>query len=322
MSPLPVPAMIALHQVSKRFGAVQALDRLSLQIAPGEFVLLIGASGSGKSTLLRLINRLIEPDSGDIQVQGRDIRSGPPEDLRRRMGYVIQSIGLFPHWTVARNIGTVPALRGWPAARIAARVQELLNLLGLAPDEFGPRYPHQLSGGQQQRVGVARALAADPDILLMDEPFGALDPVNRAALQTALARIQRSTGKTIVMVTHDIAEALQLASRIVLLDRGRILQAGTPAELLLAPAQPAVTDFFGRAGLGLKLLALRTVADCTRRGELPGPDLAHAEPLSAGMNLLDALSALVQRRAERAPVVDAQGQPLGVLHFGDLLPRP
>ena len=322
MSRVTAPALVSLHQVSKRFGAVQALDRLSLQIAPGEFTLLIGASGSGKSTLLRLINRLIEPDSGEIRVQGQDIRSAAPEDLRRRMGYVIQSIGLFPHWTVARNIATVPALLGWPAARIADRVHTLLSLLGLTPDEFGPRYPHQLSGGQQQRVGVARALAADPEILLMDEPFGALDPVNRAALQTELARIQRDTGKTIVMVTHDIAEALQLASRIVLLDRGRILQAGPPAELLLAPAQPAVSDFFGRAGLGLKLLALRTVADCTRRGELPGPDLAGAEPLPAGLNLLDALSALVQRRSERAPVLDAQGQLLGVLHFGDLLPKP
>ena len=321
MNPASVPPLIRLHQVSKRFGAVQALDQVSLQIAPGEFTLLIGASGSGKSTLLRLINRLIEPDSGEIQVLGRDIRSDAPEDLRRRMGYVIQSTGLFPHWTVARNIATVPTLLGWPAARIAARVQALLELLGLAPDEFGPRYPHQLSGGQQQRVGVARALAADPEILLMDEPFGALDPVNRAALQTALARIQRDTGKTIVMVTHDIAEALLLASRIVLLDRGRILQAGTPAELLLAPAHAAVTDFFGRAGLGLKLLALRTVADCARRGELLGPDLAGAEPLPGSLNLLEALSALVQRRAERASVVDAQGRPLGVLHFGDLLPR-
>ncbi len=318
--------MITLHQVSKAFGATRAVDGVSLQIEQGEFTVLIGASGSGKSTLLRLINRLVEADSGRIEVLGADIRSLRPEDLRRRMGYVIQSIGLFPHWTVARNIATVPTLLGWPAARIAERVAELLTLLGLPPTEFSQRWPHQLSGGQQQRVGVARALAADPELLLMDEPFGALDPVSRTALQQALARIHRATGKTIVMVTHDIDEALQLAGRIVLLDQGRVVQAGTPGDLLTRPATPWVSDFIGRAGLGLKLLALQTVADRTRRGEVVDGAAAGATtgaaPLRADLNLRDAVAAFVLQPADRLPVVDAQGQPLGVLHFSDLLKNP
>ncbi len=318
--------MITLHQVSKAFGATRAVDGVSLQLEKGEFTVLIGASGSGKSTLLRLINRLVEADSGRIEVSGADIRSLRPEDLRRRMGYVIQSIGLFPHWTVAKNIATVPRLLGWPAARIAARVVELLTLLGLPPAEFAQRWPHQLSGGQQQRVGVARALAADPELLLMDEPFGALDPVSRTALQQELARIHRATGKTIVMVTHDIDEALQLAGRIVLLDQGRVVQADTPAGLLTRPATPWVSDFIGRAGLGLKLLALQTVAERIRRDELPGTAAAGAtwgtEPLRADLTLRDALSAFVLRQTDRLPVVNAQDQPLGVLHFSDLLKNP
>ena len=318
--------MITLHGVSKTFGATRAVDGVSLHIDKGEFTVLIGASGSGKSTLLRLINRLVEADSGRIELLGADIRSLRPEVLRRRMGYVIQSIGLFPHWTVAQNIATVPQLLGWTAARIAARVAELLALLGLPHDRFAHRYPHQLSGGQQQRVGVARALAADPELLLMDEPFGALDPVSRTALQQALARIHRATGKTIVMVTHDIDEALQLAGRIVLLDQGRVVQVGTPADLLTRPATPGVSDFIGRNGLGLKLLALQTVADHTRRGASAGSTAAGAmtgtEPLPADLNLRDALSAFVLRRTDRLPVVDAQGQPLGVLHFSDLLQGP
>ena len=314
--------MITLHQVSKAFGATRAVDGVSLQIEKGEFTVLIGASGSGKSTLLRLINRLVEADSGRIEVSGADIRSLRPEDLRRRMGYVIQSIGLFPHWTVAKNIATVPRLLGWPAARIAARVAELLTLLGLPPAEFAQRWPHQLSGGQQQRVGVARALAADPELLLMDEPFGALDPVSRTALQQELARIHRATGKTIVMVTHDIDEALQLAGRIVLLDQGRVVQADTPAGLLTRPATPWVSDFIGRAGLGLKLLALQTVAERTRRGEVADGAEQGTVPLRADLNLRDAIAAFVLQSADRLPVVNAQDRPLGVLHFSDLLKNP
>ena len=307
--------MIELRGVGKHFGATCAVDDVSLTIERGEFVALIGASGSGKSTLLKIINRLVEHDRGSVLFQGQEIRSFKPEDLRRRMGYAIQSIGLFPHWRVARNIATVPELLGWPAARIAARVDELLALLGLEPALYRQRYPHQLSGGQQQRVGVARALAADPEVLLMDEPFGALDPLTRQALQQELARIHRASGKTIVMVTHDIDEALRLATRIVLLEHGRVLQSGTPAQLLAAPAHAGVADFFGRAERGLRLLALRRVAECVRHGEV-----AAGTPIAAAMSLRDALSAFVAQGAERLPVVDGEGRPLGAIHFIDLLP--
>ena len=308
--------MIEWQAVSKSFGAVPAVKELSLTIAPGEFVVLIGASGSGKSTLLRMANRLVDPDQGRVLFKGQDTRALRTEDLRRRMGHAIQSIGLFAHWTVARNIATVPELLGWPAARIAARVDELLALFDLAPSLYRGRYPQQLSGGQQQRVGVARALAADPEVLLMDEPFGALDPVTRQALQGELARIHRASGKTIVLVTHDIDEALRLATRIVLLDRGRIVQAGPPAQLLLQPASDAVSDFIGRSDLGLKLLGLLSVADRLHAGES-----APGEPILASASLREALSAFVVRQTDRLPVVDAQGRPVGAIGLSDLLRR-
>ena len=264
-----------------------------------------------------MINRLVEHDRGKILFKGEEIRSFRPEDIRRRMGYAIQSTGLFPHWSVARNIATVPELLGWPAARIAARVDELLALLGLDPQAYRGRYPHQLSGGQQQRVGVARALAADPEALLMDEPFGALDPITRQTLQDELARIHRASGKTIVLVTHDIDEALRLATRIVLLDHGRIVQAGTPAQLLARPANDFVSDFIGRSDLGLKLLGLQTVAERVRAGEP-----AEGAAIAATMSLREALSLFVDRHVERLPVADAHGRVVGALHFADLLARP
>jgi osmoprotectant transport system ATP-binding protein len=309
--------MIELQAVGKAFGTTQAVDGVSLTIEHGEFVVLIGPSGSGKSTLLKMINRLVEHDRGRILFKGEEIRSFRPEEIRRRMGYAIQSTGLFPHWSVARNIATVPELLGWPAARIAARVDELLALFGLDPQAYRDRYPHQLSGGQQQRVGVARALAADPEALLMDEPFGALDPITRRTLQDELARIHRASGKTIVLVTHDVDEALHLATRIVLLDHGRIVQAGAPAQLLAQPANDFVSDFVGRSDLGLKLLGLQTVAERVRAGEP-----AEGAAIAATMNLRDALSLFVERHVERLPVADAQGRVVGALHFADLLARP
>jgi osmoprotectant transport system ATP-binding protein len=310
--------MIELRNVAKSYGPVRAVDGVSLAIERGEFVLLIGASGSGKSTLLKMINRLVEHDQGMVLFQGEQIRAFPAEQLRRRMGYAIQSIGLFPHWSVARNIATVPRLLGWPRERIAARVDELLALLGLEPARYRERWPHELSGGQQQRVGVARALAADPELLLMDEPFGALDPISRQSLQQELARIHRASGKTIAMVTHDIDEALRLATRIVLLDHGRVVQDGTPTQLLAQPANELVREFLGGAEPGLRLLALRRVAEHVRPGE-------HADgtPLSHNASLRDALSQFVARGATRLPVVDAAtGQALGALHFSDLLAPP
>ncbi len=310
--------MIELREVGKSYGAVRAVDGVSLTIERAEFVVLIGASGSGKSTLLKMINRLVEHDQGMVLFQGAQIRTFKPEDLRRRMGYAIQSIGLFPHWTVAHNIATVPRLLGWPSERIAARVDDLLVLLDLEPALYRERYPHQLSGGQQQRVGVARALAADPEVLLMDEPFGALDPISRHALQNELVRIHTASRKTIVMVTHDVGEALRLATRIVLLDRGRIVQAGTPAQLLAHPADDFVREFFGGDELGLRLLALQPVAGRVQAGES-----APGEPLPHTASLRDALAQFVSRRVSRLPVADAtSGRVLGAIHFGDLLAPP
>jgi osmoprotectant transport system ATP-binding protein len=309
--------VIELREVCKSFGDTRAVDGVSLHIEPGSITTLIGASGSGKSTLLRLINRLVECDSGQILLDGHDMRAIPAEALRRRIGYVIQSTGLFPHWTVARNIATVPVLLGWPAAQVSARVEELLTLLGLEPAQYGGRYPHQLSGGQQQRVGVARALAARPALLLMDEPFGALDPVTRQSLQLELARIQQALGSTIVMVTHDIDEAFRLGQRLVLLEHGSILQAGTPTELLRRPASPQVSDFLGRTTLGTRLLGQRRVAEILRRGET-----AEGQALRPDQSLQEALAAFLIQRVERLPVADDRARPLGAIRFIDLLRDP
>ncbi|MGQ3903446.1 ABC transporter ATP-binding protein [Mixta calida] len=305
--------MIQFNQVSKYFAGKAAVDEINLHIAAGEFTVLIGTSGSGKSTTLKMINRLVEHDAGTIQFAGEEIRSFNPQALRRRMGYAIQSIGLFPHWTVEKNIATVPGLLKWPRAQRQERVAELLALLGLE-EELRHRYPHQLSGGQQQRVGVARALAADPEVLLMDEPFGALDPVTRGALQQEMVRIHRLLGRTIVLVTHDIDEALTLADKIVLMDSGRIIQQGKPLELLTRPANDFVRDFFGRSELGVRLLSLGYAGAAARRGEW-----LDAAPVSEDMSLREALSLFIARQTDKLPVADAQGAPLGVLHFSDLL---
>jgi osmoprotectant transport system ATP-binding protein len=237
--------MIRLENVTKRYDATTAVDGLTLEVAAGEVCVLIGASGCGKTTTLRMINRLIEPTSGTILVDGRDVMEGSPEELRRSMGYVIQSVGLFPHITVAENILTVPKLLGWDRGRMDARARELLQLVGLDPGEYGGKYPRQLSGGEAQRVGVARALAADPPVLLMDEPFGAVDPLTRERLQAAFARIQRELRKTVVFVTHDVDEAIRLADRIAVMRDGRLQQYDTPERILDHPANRFVHDFMG-----------------------------------------------------------------------------
>ncbi|MGE5269077.1 MAG: ABC transporter ATP-binding protein [Thiohalocapsa sp.] len=306
--------MIELDRVSKSYDGRVVVDALSLQVAEGAFCVLLGPSGCGKSTTLRMINRLVEHDGGTIRVGGEDVRSLPPEALRRRIGYAIQSTGLFPHWRVADNIGTVPRLLGWPAARVQRRIDELLHLLRLDPAIYRGKYPHQLSGGEQQRVGVARALAADPELLLMDEPFGALDPVTRAALQGELATIQRATRKTILFVTHDIEEALALATDIAILEQGRLAQWGKPLDLLLHPASDFVADFIGGAAADLKLLSLRSVGERLR----PGEDAA-GEPVSRAASLRDALAAMLRQHADRLPVVDANGRQLGVIMLADLV---
>ncbi len=241
--------MIELDRVTKRFGdgphAVTAVDDLTLTVNDGEVVALVGSSGSGKTTTLRMINRLIEPTSGRITVEGRDITTVPTHDLRRGIGYVIQQSGLFPHRTVVDNVLTVPRLLGWDKRKARARAHMMLELVGLDPS-LANRYPAQLSGGQQQRVGVARALAADPPVLLMDEPFGAVDPIVRAQLQREFAKLQRELDKTVVFVTHDVDEAILLGDRIAILETGgRLAQLGTPEDLLSEPASPFVADFLG-----------------------------------------------------------------------------
>ena len=305
--------MIEFQGVSRSFGAVRAVDGVDLKIEAGEFVVLIGASGSGKSTLLKMINRMESHDQGRILFDGAEINSFKPRELRLRMGYVIQSVGLFPHWSVARNIAVVPQMLGWERPRIEARINTLLELFALDPTLYRERFPHQLSGGQQQRVGVARALAGDPAVLLMDEPFGALDPLIRASLQQEIARVHQSSGKTIVMVTHDIDEALRLATRIVLLDRGRIVQVATPLQLLAEPANAQVEDFVGRSDVGIKLLSLR-----------PAASLARSEPPCAGpglpatATLREVVSHLAARQSACVNLTDAAGGHAGVLHAADV----
>ena len=292
--------MIELERVSRRYGATVAVDDVTLSIAEGEFCVLIGSSGAGKSTVLKMINRLVPTSSGRIRVDGADTARLAVEALRRRMGYVIQSIGLFPHWTVARNIGTVPELLGWSRVRRRERAAELLDLFKLPPGEFLDRYPHQLSIGQQQRIGIARALAADPAILLMDEPFGALDPITRETLQAEIAQVQRASRKTVVFVTHDMDEALKLGSRIAVMDGGRLVQVGTPLAIVAAPANDFVRELIGRDDLGLKLLSLDRVASRLRRGEsAPGDAVADTATLR------QALSRMIAEGKDRLPVADA-----------------
>jgi osmoprotectant transport system ATP-binding protein len=234
--------VIELEGVGKRYGDVVAVQDLSLRVERGELLVLLGGSGSGKTTTLKMVNRLVEPSHGRVRIGGRDTRELPPHELRRGIGYAFQRVGLFPHMTVAQNVGLIPELLGWPARRIAARVDELLSLVELDPAGFRRRRPDELSGGEQQRVGLARAFAAEPEVVLLDEPFGALDPLTRDRLQGWFQRVRRDLCTTSIFVTHDMTEALLLGDRIAVLHAGRLLQVGAPAELLRAPANPIVAD--------------------------------------------------------------------------------
>jgi len=235
--------MITVNNITKTFGQHKAVDNISFTVQDGETLVFLGTSGSGKTTLLKMINRLLEPDSGEILIDGRNVLHQRPQDLRRNIGYVFQNNGLFPHYTIEQNIGTVPRLLGWDKQRIARRVADLMKELHLPPDEYRRSWPHELSGGQQQRVGIARALAADPPILLMDEPFGALDPITRARVRTDFKKLPALRSKTIVLVTHDVQEAFDLADRILLMDNGKMIQEGTPDQLLFQPSSRYVRDF-------------------------------------------------------------------------------
>jgi len=288
--------MIELMHVSRVVDGRTIVADVSLQIASGTILTVVGTSGSGKTTLLRLINRLVEPSAGTIRVAGRDVRTVPPDALRRGIGYAIQGHGLFPHRTVAENIGVVPKLLSWDRNRIAARVDELLALFRLEPALYRDRLPAALSGGEQQRIGVARALAAEPPILLMDEPFGALDPIIRGQAQDDLKAIQKRYGTTIVLVTHDMNEALRLGDRIAVMDRGRLVQEADPTALVGAPATDFVGALLGRGDRAFQLMALRIVDDLVEPGPAPGA------PIMAGTSVRDALAESLWSQRPALPV--------------------
>ncbi|MBX6744261.1 MAG: ABC transporter ATP-binding protein [Acetobacteraceae bacterium] len=290
--------MIELRDLSKHWPGAPApsVDGLTLTVPEGTSCALIGPSGSGKTTTLRMVNLLITPSRGSIRIAGRDALKADPVELRRGIGYVIQNVGLFPHQTVAANIATVPRLLGWRKARIAARVEEVLGLVGLDPAIFARRLPRQLSGGERQRVGVARALAADPPVLLMDEPFGAVDPVLRGRLQEEVLRLLKQLRKTVLLVTHDVEEAVRLGDAVAILRAGRLVQHAPAAELLARPADQFVADFLG-SDRALKRLALFTIADAPRRdASVPG------NPIPASATLHEALSAMLARGTRAVPV--------------------
>jgi osmoprotectant transport system ATP-binding protein len=302
--------MITFDRVTKRYGDVDAVHELSLEVPSGEIVIFVGPSGCGKTTSLKMINRLIEPTSGVISIDGHDTAHVDVNELRRSIGYVIQQIGLFPHYTVAENVATVPRLEKWDKQRIAARVEELLDLVGLPAADYAKRLPAELSGGERQRVGVARALAVDPNILLMDEPFGAIDPIARERLQNELLRLQQVVRKTIVFVTHDIDEATRLGDRVALFSKGGHLQQyATPAEMLAHPANDFVADFLGE-GRMVRRLSLITVRDIELAKLNGGP--APEEAVDACATLRDALDAVLRAADGRVRVVDS-GSTLGIV---------
>jgi osmoprotectant transport system ATP-binding protein len=302
--------MIDIEHLTKRFegSATPAVDDLSLSIGEGEICVLIGPSGCGKTTTMRMINRMVEPDSGIIRIAGRDVTRGDAVELRRSVGYVIQQVGLFPHMTIAENVATVPQLLGWDAARIDRRVDELLAQVDMDPARYRDRYPRELSGGQKQRVGVARALAADPPVMLMDEPFGALDPITRASLQDEFLRLLDELRKTIVFVTHDIDEALKMGTRIAILRAGRLVQFDRPEAILAHPADAFVEAFVG-SDRALKQLGLLNVERFVAAGQPP----ANAPKVGITSDLRDALSALLTANADTAAVVDDTGTLRGVI---------
>jgi osmoprotectant transport system ATP-binding protein len=302
--------MIRLAGVGKTYPdgtvAVQSLD---LDVPAGALVVLVGPSGCGKSTTLKMVNRLIEPSSGQIFLDGEDVMRTDAVELRRRMGYVIQQVGLFPHQSIRTNVATVPSLLGWPRRRATERADELLELVGLEPQQYGDRYPDQLSGGERQRVGVARALAADPPVLLMDEPFGAVDPVVRERLQEEFLRLHRDLGKTVLLVTHDINEAVRMGDLVAVFARGgRLAQYDVPAAVLGRPADDFVAEFVG-AGRGLRRLSVTPIHRADLE-EAPGSDVPDSVPLTASLE--DALAAMMRNDTPVVAVTD-NGRTIGAL---------
>jgi osmoprotectant transport system ATP-binding protein len=300
--------MIRFEAVSKHYGnSVYAVQDLNLEVTTGELCVLVGPSGGGKTTVLRMVNRLVEPSSGRIVIDGQDIATVDPVELRRRTGYVIQQSGLFPHLTVADNVAAVPNLLGWDRARVRSRVDEMLDLVGLASATYAGRYPHELSGGQAQRVGVARALAGDPPVLLMDEPFGAVDPIQRDRLQQEFLRLHAQVQKTVIMVTHDVDEAVRMGDRIAVLSQGGVLeQYETPPELLAHPATAFVSDFIG-ADRGLRRLAVTPIEV---------DDLYCPPMVTRQTTVAEAQAAVTGQGTSWAVVVDDAGRLLGWVEPG------
>jgi len=305
--------MIQVEHLSKHFGAVKAVDDISFEVKEHENLILLGTSGCGKTTTLKMLNRLIEPTSGGIRINGEDVLKQKPEELRRGIGYVLQNTGLFPHYTIAENIAIVPQLLKWDNKRIENRTAELIEKLHLSTDQL-KAYPNELSGGQQQRAGLARALVADPPILLMDEPFGALDTITRSKIQAEFKELDELKKKTIIMVTHDVQEAFTLGDRICLMDKGKIIQIGTPAELLFKPAHDFVKDFLKEQRLQLEFKAVKA----------PQPPEGGAFELdgaiiTADVSLWWLLEQLKFTKAERISVLDHEHKKVGSLGFDDLM---
>ncbi|MBZ9793834.1 ABC transporter ATP-binding protein [Rhizobium sp. 3T7] len=307
-------SMIEIRNVTKRYGAATVVDNVSMDVEKGSITVIVGTSGSGKSTLMRMINRLVPITVGEIFVGGQNIMDVPVTELRRKIGYAIQGHGLFPHRTVAQNIATVPQLLGWDTAKIKARVEELLGLFNLDPATFAEKYPHQLSGGQQQRVGVARALAAEPELLLMDEPFGALDPVIRGKAQDDLLAIQKQFGTTVVLVTHDMDEAFHLGNQIAVMSAGKVLQCSTPEKILTEPADPFVQQLTGTSDRALKLMSLLPLKESMEPAK---SGLAYALPQS--LSLRDALAEMIWQGVDEAAVQDGDRAPIGSISMTRLL---
>ena len=314
--------MISFENISVSFGDVRALRDIDLRIGEGDLCVLVGPSGSGKSTLLRLVNGLVRPAAGIVRVRGEDVARSDPSRLRRSIGYVIQFVGLFPHRTVAENIATVPRLLGWPKAKIESRVDEMLALVRLDPGEVRERSPSELSGGQAQRVGLARALAADPDLLLMDEPFGAVDPITRRTLRAELRRIHAETGKTVLLVTHDPLEALELATRLVVLRQGQVIAEGNPAIVTGPGGDPFVRELIGARELVLRRLDLVRVGDVMQPTlELATGDFHSEASLQSEASLLDALTSLLELRQHTLRVRSSDGEAIGSISARTIIER-
>ncbi len=307
-------SMIEIRNVTKRYGEATVVNNVSMSVEKGSITVIVGTSGSGKSTLMRMINRLVPITEGQIFVNGQNVMDVPVTELRRKIGYAIQGHGLFPHRTVAQNIATVPQLLGWDTTKINNRVTELLGLFNLDPATFADKYPHQLSGGQQQRVGVARALAAEPELLLMDEPFGALDPVIRGKAQDDLLAIQKQFGTTVILVTHDMDEAFHLGNQIAVMSAGKLLQCSTPEKILTEPADPFVQQLTGTSDRALKLMSLLSLKDSMEPAK---SGLPYA--LQQSLSLRDALAEMIWQGVDEAAVQNTEKTPVGSISMARLL---